>query len=317
MKRIALIGECMIELNGSLFGDMHQSYGGDSLNTAVYMSRTLSESVEVNYVTALGNDAVSEGILERWQQEGVSTSMVLRDDSRQPGLYMIQLDEKGERSFLYWRDQSAARYLIQHQGFSKVASQLNQMDVVYLSGISLAILPPKDRFVLLDLLATLSAQGMQIAFDSNYRPALWGSIEEAQQCYKTLFSITDIALVTDDDEAALWGDQNAEETLARLHRLGVKQAVVKMGAKGNYFEDFVTNTRTFVAANKVKSVVDTTSAGDSFNAGYLAGVLCGHSPVKCSEQGHLLASQVIQHEGAIIAKSAMASIKFDHSLHYD
>jgi 2-dehydro-3-deoxygluconokinase len=112
MKRIAIIGECMIELNGAPFGAMEQTYGGDSLNTAVYLARVAGQSVAVDYVTALGMDPISEGMLSRWRAEGVGTDYVLRDPARQPGLYLIQLDAQGERTFLYWRNQSAARYLL-------------------------------------------------------------------------------------------------------------------------------------------------------------------------------------------------------------
>ena len=313
MKRIALLGECMIELNGAPFGAMHQTYGGDSLNTAVYLARTAGKDASIEYVSALGCDPISDGMLARWQQEGVGTELVLRDNSRQPGLYLIQLDKKGERTFLYWRNQSAARYMLQHPGFSEVATKLAGMDMVYLSGISLAILPHNDRLQLIKLLEALSGAGVEIIFDSNYRPALWESVQHARDCYEAVYALTSLALVTNDDEAALWGDANEEATLVRLKSAGVKKAVVKMGAKGNYFEDFTTDTRTFVATHPVKAVVDTTSAGDSFNAGFIAGMLQGLSPVKCSEQGHLLAGTVIQHKGAIIPAEVMSHIQFNET----
>ncbi|KHT62839.1 ketodeoxygluconokinase [Photobacterium gaetbulicola] len=311
MKRIALIGECMIELNGAPFGDMQQTYGGDSLNTAVYLARTAGKSAEINYVSALGCDAISQGMIVRWQQEGVGTDLVLRDSTRQPGLYLIQLDDKGERTFLYWRNQSAARYMLQHPDFTEVAASLAKMDMVYLSGISLAILPQQDRQQLVGLLQLLASTGVEILFDTNYRPALWESAIQARECYQQVFSFTSLALVTNDDEANLWGDNSEEVTLDRLRSAGVKKAVVKMGAKGNYYEDFTSQTRTFVATTPVKQVVDTTSAGDSFNAGFMAGLIDGKSPVKCSEQGHYLAGTVIQHKGAIIPAEAMAHIQFN------
>ncbi|WP_256710612.1 PfkB family carbohydrate kinase, partial [Mannheimia haemolytica] len=55
MKKLAILGECMIELNGEPFGEMHQTYGGDSLNTATYLARVSSpEQIEVRYISALG-----------------------------------------------------------------------------------------------------------------------------------------------------------------------------------------------------------------------------------------------------------------------
>lgn len=308
MKKIALIGECMIELNGEPFSQMLQTYGGDSLNTAVYLSRIASQSTEVHYVTAMGSDPLSVGMIKRWDQEGINTELVLTDNDRQPGLYLIQLDEQGERTFLYWRNQSAARYLLRHPLFDQVEQQILQMDMIYLSGISLAILPPVDREILVEMLQAASQKGVEIAFDSNYRPALWDSAQQARQCYNEVLSVTDLALVTNDDERLLWGDNSDEQTLARLHSSGVKRAVLKRGKEACIYRDFVSNQQEQVAPNKVENVVDTTSAGDAFNAGFLAAWLAQQSPKQCAELGHQTAGTVIQHKGAIIAKQAMAHI---------
>lgn len=312
MKRIAIIGECMIELNGSPFGNMQQTYGGDSLNTAVYMARTAGESVTVDYVSALGTDAISEGMRARWQEEGIGTDFVLQDPARHPGLYLIQLDQSGERTFLYWRDQSAARYLLQHPNFPTVANHLHQADMVYLSGISLAILPTEDRQRLITLLQQLSNHGVKIAFDSNYRPALWQDAEEARKCYQQILAFTDIALVTDDDEQALWGDKSTSESVERLQQSGTKQVVLKMGADGCLYSDFISAKSELIATTPVEHVVDTTSAGDAFNAGYLAGYLTGKTPREAALQGHQLAGTVIQHKGAIIPASATQSMNFNN-----
>ncbi|BBF08923.1 hypothetical protein CHBNIII8_09560 [Haemophilus influenzae] len=81
---------------------------------------------------------------------------VLQDEQHQPGLYLIQLDAQGERTFLYWRNQSAARYMVQHPDFAKVIAELQQVDLIYLSGISLAILPKNDRTFLIEQLSSLA-----------------------------------------------------------------------------------------------------------------------------------------------------------------
>lgn len=309
MKKIALIGECMIELNGEPFSQMLQTYGGDSLNTAVYLSRIANQSIQVHYVTAMGSDPLSVGMINRWENEGVNTELVLTDNNRQPGLYLIQLDENGERTFLYWRNQSAARYLLRHPLFDQVEREILQMDMIYLSGISLAILPQVDREILIEMLQAASEKGVQIAFDSNYRPALWDTEEQARQCYSEVLSVTDLALVTNDDERLLWGDNSDEQTLARLHSAGVKRAVLKRGKDACIFRDFDANQQEIVAPHKIEHVVDTTSAGDSFNAGFLAAWLAERAAKECAELGHQMAGTVIQHKGAIIAKEAMAHIQ--------
>lgn len=300
-KKVALIGECMIELNGQPFTEMMQTYGGDTLNTSVYLSRT-STNVDVYYVTAMGTDALSTQIIEQWQSEGVRTSLVLRDDKRQPGLYLIQLDKLGERSFLYWREQSAAKYLLQHPKFSAVISELCRMDMVYLSGISIAILPVKNRAKLLNLLRLLSANGVLIAFDSNFRKSLWGdNIDEVKALYNALFSICNLAFVTFDDEQSLWGDANSKASLTRLKQSGVKEVVLKLGDKGCLHQHFSSmESAQLIPAEQVENVVDTTSAGDSFNAGFLSTYLHGMPAREACVRGNKLAAMVIQHKGAIV-----------------
>ncbi|MFA0543272.1 sugar kinase [Vibrio sp. 10N.222.52.B7] len=320
MKHIAIIGECMIELNGKPFGSMHQTFGGDTLNAAVYLSRGCEanlnqDDIKVSYVTALGADPISKGMLERWQQEGVSTDLVLQDSQRTPGLYLIQLDDAGERTFLYWRNQSAARYLLQHPDFNQIKQALRNVDMVFLSGITLAILPEQDRIELLNILVELKAQGVEIAFDSNYRPALWPQDENqtVKNSYQAMYTLTDLALVTFDDEQLIWGDSSPEQTIERLTTLGVKRCIVKLGADGCLIQDATIQSNIHpdsgaasaplaVPTLPVDHVVDTTSAGDSFNGGFLSAYLAGEDLTKSCQRGNTMAGVVIQHRGAIIAK---------------
>lgn len=307
MKKIALIGECMIELNGECFGSMQQTYGGDSLNTATYLARISSpENIKVYYVSALGIDKISQKMLHYWQADGIHTDWVLQDLNRQAGLYLIQLDENGERTFLYWRNQSAARYLLQHPDYQKILAKFSDLDMLYLSGISLAILPKNDRITLIHQLAELKKQGVQIVFDSNYRPALWGDYLEAQRCYKLLLPLVHTALVTFEDEQSLWKDESVADTLERLSTFGVSTIVVKEGKAGATLKDDKKIVK--IPTLPIEQVIDTTSAGDAFNAGFLNGYLQGKDLLTCCEQGNELAGIVIQHKGAIIPKIATAHL---------
>ncbi len=316
MKQIAIIGECMIELNGKPFGSMQQTFGGDTLNAAVYLTRANQahpedRSIQVSYVTALGQDAISDGMLTRWQHEGIDTQFVLRDAERSPGLYLIQLDEHGERTFLYWRNQSAARYLVQHPEFEQLKQSLKHVDMVLVSGISLAILPSIDRLSLLALLEELKRNGVEIAFDSNYRPALWPMNDDNQMVkthYEAMYQLTDLALVTFDDEQLLWGDISPEATIERLSHLGVSNIIVKLGADGCLVSYDTNSSLEAVSTTPVTNVVDTTSAGDSFNGGFLSAYLVGKTMIEACQRGNTLAGTVIQHKGAIIPKEFTQSI---------
>jgi 2-dehydro-3-deoxygluconokinase len=304
-KRVALIGECLVELNGTPFGSLNQTFGGDSLNTAVYLARLAGRMMDIHYVSVLGTDALSDGMIQRWQAEGIDTSLVLRDSDHLPGLYLIQVDAGGERTFLYWRGESAARYLMRLSGFSRIATELGRMDWIYLSGISLAILPAEDRAKLLELLVQLAARGVALAFDSNYRAALWASRDAARAATTALLPAAKLLLVTFDDEHRLWGDDTPDATLTRLKASKVESIIIKLGPEGClcWHDNTVTKVRTSSVAN----VVDTTAAGDAFNAGFLAGWLTDRSPHECGGIGNTLAGVVIQHQGAIIPAAAMPS----------
>ncbi|MEQ4531497.1 MAG: sugar kinase [Mixta sp.] len=305
-KKIAVIGECMIELSQQ--GEaLKRGFGGDTLNTAVYIARqTSADQLAVEYVTALGNDSFSNDMLAAWQQEGVRTDLVQRLENRLPGLYVIETDAHGERTFSYWRNEAAARFWLQSPQAEAICQQLIQFDYLYLSGISLAILTAEDRQKLMNLLTTCRANGGKVIFDNNYRPRLWSNREEAQQAYQAMLACTDIAFLTLDDETALWGDAPTEQVIARTRAAGVSEIVIKRGAEACLvaLSDESLLEVPAVRLEKEK-IVDTTAAGDSFSAGYLAVRLCGGSPEEAAVRGHLTASTVIQHRGAIIPLSAM------------
>ncbi|NOJ06053.1 sugar kinase [Vibrio splendidus] len=311
MSHIAIIGECMIELNGAPFGAMQQTYGGDTLNAAVYLNRSATSYssstdaplIRTSYVTALGADSISQQMLKRWQDEGLSTDLVLIDEQRSPGLYLIQLDDVGERTFLYWRNDSAARYMVQHTDFDKITAQLEDVEMVFLSGISLAILPHDDQLKLITIIQGLRERGVTIAFDSNYRPKLWDLETATKEAYQLAYQATDIALVTFDDEQLLWGDTTPQDTIDRLHKLGVKTIIVKLGAEGCLVSESPAQTPSLIETTPVETVVDSTSAGDSFNGGFLSCYLAGGSVAEACQQGNALARLVIQHHGAIIPKT--------------
>ncbi|TQV71960.1 sugar kinase [Denitrobaculum tricleocarpae] len=298
LKRVAAIGECMVELRDLGDGTLSRGFGGDTLNTAVYMARRLEDTAAVEYVTALGDDPFSEEMMDAWRHEGVGISHVVRLPGRRPGLYVIKTDETGERSFFYWRGEAAARDILSDPACRSALDTIVDYDLIYLSGITLGILDNESRAELLVLLDRVKAKGGLIAFDGNFRPALWPSFEIARAEMEKLLQRCDIALPSFDDEASLFGDKSPQDTVARLQALGVGEAVVKNGAEDCLV--LADGTVSVVTPQKASNVVDTTAAGDSFNGAYLAARLLGQSAVEAAEAGHRLAAYVVTKRGAIV-----------------
>lgn len=306
INRIAIIGECMVELKKNN-DSLEQSFGGDTLNTAVYLSRlTQQHGVTTSYVTGLGHDPFSREMLTAWREEGINTEMVYLSKDKLPGIYAIETTENGERSFYYWRNDSAAKYWLKKQDINMLVDGLCVNQMVYLSGISLAILSNHCRTLLIELLALCRNKGVKIAFDNNYRPTLWESIEKAQQAYKQILAITDIAFLTFDDEKLLYGDTHEQQAIARTQALGVEEIIIKRGGEDCFV--VISDSIIKVPPLQIDKIIDTTAAGDSYSAGYLAKRILGGSAEQSAIAGHNLAGTVIQYRGAVIARDVMPTI---------
>ncbi len=299
MPRVACIGECMVELVERPDGTLARGFGGDTLNTAVYLARL---GIAVDYVTALGDDPFSDAMLAAWREEGVGTELVLRAAGQLPGLYIIQTDAAGERRFSYWRDAAPARRLFRLPGSERIASGLGAQSVLYLSGITLSLYDAADRDALFAVLDTARQRGARVAFDTNFRPRGWPDIAVARTAYEAALCRSDVVLAGWDDLAPLFGDTDEKAMLARLRKCGA-EALLKLPDATCHILPGQPDLR--VAVEPVTDVVDTTAAGDSFAAGYLAARLRGGDIASAARAGHRLAGTIIRHRGAIIPRQFM------------
>ena len=291
---IAVIGEGMVELSDNTD---QLKFAGDSLNTAIYLKRELhNKKNTVAFFSALGNDLNSEKMIKFIESEGLTTNFIERRVNSGPGKYKIVTDKKGERNFHYWRDESAARTLFSKPCAVKFQNLL-EFDLVYITGISIAILPRKIQQDLLHFFSEFKQKGGLIAFDSNYRKTLWKSKKAARIMIKKYWQIADIALPSLDDEKDIFDFNTQDDVVNNLKQLGVKFGALKRGSKGPYSLTDNTNSFKYTIVTNTK---DTTAAGDSFNGAYLASLINGSSQDISLIKGHKLASRVIQNLGAII-----------------
>jgi 2-dehydro-3-deoxygluconokinase len=288
----------MIELKQAERGLFSRGYGGDTLNTAVYLARL---GADTDYITALGDDTLSDEMVAGWAAEGVGTAKVLRLPGKLPGLYMIQTDDKGERRFFHWRESAAARSLMDLPETQEILASLASYDVVYLSAITLSIFSSDGRKKLIDALMRAREQGARIVFDTNFRTRGWPDPDVARAVFREAFAASDVVLASTEDLLPLFPYESDDQLLERIRCDEVVLKLLKPAAIVR-FEGVSQEVR---AEPVMKPIVDTTAAGDSFSAAYVAARLAGAEPVDAARAGHRLAGVVICYPGAIIPRSVM------------
>ncbi|MEH6445738.1 MAG: sugar kinase [Oceanospirillaceae bacterium] len=297
--RVVSLGECMLEVKIQNYPQALFGFGGDTFNTAYYLTLL---GIDCAYATALGTDKQSQWLLEQWNSLGIDTRLVRQIPDKSPGIYTIQTDRQGERSFNYWRENSAARSLLNDFDLAVWLQHFEEVKLFYLSLISVAVLAEQGRDNLLILLAALQEREVHIAFDNNYRPALWQDAQQALFWQQQILPFVDTYLPSLEDEASLYSLNKAdhEALVQHFHALAVANIVIKNGAQSCTIL-WEGHSKTLPTKNLMP--VDSTAAGDSFNAGFLAAKLRGYDGEKAVKVGHDLASQVIMQPGALVAKN--------------
>ncbi|HXN42642.1 MAG TPA: sugar kinase [Xanthobacteraceae bacterium] len=297
---VVSVGEVMIELTRGPDSRYGLAFGGDTFNTAVYLARA---GIDVAYATALGDDPYSDALLSLASAEGVRTELIVRVPDRTAGLYLVETNAAGEHSFYYWRDHAPARELFELPQWGVIAERLLACRLIYFSGVTLSLYSNVGIGRFLALVELARKNGVKIAFDGNFRPRGWkGDVARTRTVFMEALKRVDIALPTFDDEALLWGDASPDATVERLQAFGIGEIAVKNGAKGALVLN--AGARELVPVPQIVVPIDTTAAGDSFNAAYLAARLAGEAPLSAAASAHRLAGEVIRHPGAIMPRAA-------------
>ena len=292
------IGECMIELRPEADGRLRCSFAGDAYNTAVYLKRS-APSLDVAFLTATGDDSLSRTMHAAWRDESISDRLDFTIPGMRPALYLIETDAKGDRRFHYWRAESPARQWLRQLVQNGGVAALDEADLIYVSGISLAILSELDRKEAIGLLGTLKTK---IAFDPNVRLALWPSAETARVAFEQMAAIAAILLPSRQDLEMLYGVADARVQIARIAALGAAEIALTLDESGCLVRDDYGIVG--LPAELMVKIVDTSGAGDSFNGAYLAARLTGKPPAEAAREGLRLAARVIAGPGAIIPRDA-------------
>jgi 2-dehydro-3-deoxygluconokinase len=295
VNRFLALGECMVELSDAGDGLYRRGFAGDTFNAAWYARQLLPKHWNVGYGSVIGSDAASDEMAAFMQAQGIDTTALRRHPSRTVGLYMISLNA-GERSFSYWRSQSAAKTLADDPAWLEAI--VKDHHTLHFSAITLAILPPAGRETLCAVLTRARDAGATVAFDTNLRPRLWESTDAMRAGVTLGARAASIVLPSFDEDAPLFGDTSPEITRDRYANLGAQIVAVKQGAGAVLLWDGKSSDKH--TPPNVLNPVDTTAAGDSFAGAFLAGLALNQTATEAARRAIHLASNVIQFRGALV-----------------
>lgn len=289
------IGECMVELRPVADGHLKRGFAGDAYNTAVYLKRSAPD-IDVAFLTATGDESLSQAMIDTWRSEGISDRLVYRIPGQRPALYLIETNEKGDRKFHYWRSETPAKEWLRLLLAAGGAKVLNEARLVYVSGISLAILSYADRQAAIELLGSLQTR---VAFDPNIRPALWKSMDEAKHTFEEMVKRSAIVLPSRQDYQLMYGLDDPDEQIHFTAGLTDGEIALTCDEDGCRLR---AHGKTVALPTQAVKVVDTSGAGDSFNGAYLAARLHGKDPMDAARDGLVMAAKVVAQPGAIIPR---------------
>ena len=291
---VCSIGEAMIEISNIKNSLYNQSFAGDTLNFCNYLDK---KKLNAFFLSAIGKSEISQSLLDFIKSKNISTKYIKQINQFEVGLYLIKNKDNGEKQFFYWRDESAAKQYFNNIDFLNLYKELKNFDYIYFSGITLSIIHISKLNNFIKLLNLLKSKKIKIVFDFNIRPSRWNK-KNLNIFLDSVLKFVDICFLSGED-MNYWKNKNnikSYEQIVRKYKL--KHSIFRKNAKFTYV--FLNKTR-YVFRNKLlKKVVDTSGAGDGFNAAYLSNFIVNNDPVLALKAGSSLGSKIVMKKGAIV-----------------
>ena len=260
MNTLYAIGEMLIDFTAQEAGALESAVtfrknaGGAPANVAVCVAK-LGKPACV--VTKLGNDPFGNFLVETLGREHVGTDFVFRTDRANTALAFVARDEKGERSFSFYRNPSADMLLDE----SEVSGiPFARGDILHFCSVDLVDAPVKRAHVA--AIEKARKAGTIVSFDPNLRYSLWKSAEELLQTVRAFLPLADVVKVSDEELLDITGISDEKEAVKALFQGEVKLVFVTKGKGGA--SAYTKETEAWQPTDTASKVVDTTGAGDSF-----------------------------------------------------
>ena len=292
--KICSIGEAMIEISNIKDSFYNQSFAGDTLNFCNYLDK---KKLNAFFLSAIGKSEINQSLLEFVKSKKISTKHIKQINQFEVGLYLIKNKINGEKQFFYWRNESAAKQYFNSIDFLNLYKELKNFDYIYFSGITLSIIHISKLNNFIELLELLKSKKIKIVFDFNIRPSRWNK-KNLNKFFDSVLKFVDICFLSGED-MNYWKNKNnikSYEQIVRKYK--IKHSIFRKNAEITYV--FLNKIKHVFKNKLIKRVVDTSGAGDGFNAAYLSNFIVNNDPVLALKAGSSLGSKIVMKKGAIV-----------------
>lgn len=309
MPKLVAIGETIIDLIATEPVSYEEAeafqkcFGGAPMNTAVGAAKL---GVETGVVTAVGGDPLGRFAIETLRRNGVDVTHVkVKGGLRTTISFVANEPGTGERTFFFYRKpwcETADSALLPGD---VPKAYLASAKVLHVSGFALSQEP--SRSTILQAIKEAKRAGVKISFDPTLRLDVWGSRGEMRQVYREALGLADVASFSIEEAEEILGSSEPREAASRAFEMGVGLVGLKRGAEGSILASKGGEYHE-APAFKVKPV-DTTGAGDAWNAGLLAGLIEGRDLKTCALLANAAGAIVVTARGAITAMPTRGELK--------
>lgn len=271
-------------------------FGGAPMNTLVGVARLGSTA---GAITVVGDDPFGQFLLSELKNNGVDVSRVrIKKNSRTTLAFVANEPETGERSFIFYRAPWVRGTSVDTLSPKDVDyGYISSSRILHVSGFALSGNP--SRRAIFSAIFHARREGVKVSFDPTLRLDVWRSEDAIRRIYRKVLRSSDIATFSREESEFMFGTQNPDEAADKALKYGVEVIGIKMGERGSLVKTR-DGKRIFMSAFKVKAV-DTTGAGDGWNAGLLVGLLRGWDLEKCVTVANAVGALVVTKHGAITA----------------
>lgn len=281
MKKILCFGDCNLDIlipiqelpvkgGCSFSSSVIINHGGGGANVAVALYKL---GFNITIISKLGKDMFGDFIRKYFEDMGINTKY-LYCGNYSTGLTVGLIFPDGEKRWIAVRGDAADLHIKE-----KEINEIELLDFLYISGVTVAE-GKESRETAIKLAKRVSENGGKVFLDPNLRLPEWKVSQEIKDAFERIFKYVNVFIPNQKELQLLGEDEDIKKSASKILRKGVQEIWVKRGSQGcSYF----TKEKHFqLSANEIE-VIDTSGAGDAFDAAIIYSILSGFAPEKCGE----------------------------------